>query len=239
MNARCHVKFFRRCIEVERAEIGPKLHDAEPVEQRNFLLQCNPTHVFGIGTKGNHRFCTRAILRIDENNVGTRRTSIIYALVEGLAELIGINGQHRIDGAGLPDHQRGLGRRQRRRHDLRHIRGAAPGLHVGRHLDLDAGQLVGERLLQPRRISVLGAVGSRQQRRAGADDQDVEPFGGNRAERPAAAGSCLRPGVRQSGIRPDDRPTVSPLADPASISNASRSGNRPIMRCPPRSPSWL
>ena len=38
---------------------------AEPVEQRYFLLQCNPTHVFGICTKGNHRIRARTVLCID------------------------------------------------------------------------------------------------------------------------------------------------------------------------------
>ena len=41
--------------------------------------------------KGNHRFGSRAVLRIDQNHVRARRTSNIYTLVERLAELIWIN----------------------------------------------------------------------------------------------------------------------------------------------------
>ena len=114
-----------------------------------------------------------------------------------------------------------------------HLGGGAPRLHVGRHLDGDARQLLGERLLQPRRISVLDAVRPRQKRGTGAEHQDVELLGGERARDlrqreivlelllcNAAFGRLLGPSRR--------RPAAS---------NASESKTRPLMRRPPRSPA--
>ena len=61
---RCQV-FLSRRIQVECPKVGPELHDLESVEQRHFLLQCNPTHDFGISPKRDHRFRARTVLRID------------------------------------------------------------------------------------------------------------------------------------------------------------------------------
>src|ERR1019366_10245382 len=42
MNTLGYVKFFRGRVQIERPQIDPKLHDAKSIEQRHFLLQCNP-----------------------------------------------------------------------------------------------------------------------------------------------------------------------------------------------------
>src|SRR6185437_12346106 len=102
----------------------------------------------------------------------------INTTIECLAELIGINGKHRVGRAGLPNQQYGLCCRQIRRQGLNHLGSRALGLHVCRNLDFYTTQVVGERLLQPRRISILRAARSRQLRRAGTDNKDVEFLGG-------------------------------------------------------------
>src|SRR5665811_2049290 len=96
--------------------IGPERHDAESVEQRHFLLQCNPTNVFSISTKGNHRFRARAVLSVDQNDISACRMDNIYTVVEGMAELIWINRLYGVHGSDPPDHERGRGlcRRERR-----------------------------------------------------------------------------------------------------------------------------
>src|SRR5450756_2137763 len=81
MNTLGYVKFFRSRIQIERPQIGPKLHDVESVEQRHFLLQCNPTNVFRISTKGNHRFRARAVLSVDQNDISACRMDNIYTVV--------------------------------------------------------------------------------------------------------------------------------------------------------------
>src|SRR5262245_66593139 len=69
MNSLGNVKFFRGRVKIERSEVRPKPHNAESVEKRHFLLQRNPTHVLGISAQGDHRFGSRAVLRVYQNHV--------------------------------------------------------------------------------------------------------------------------------------------------------------------------
>src|ERR1019366_3352100 len=85
MNTLGYVKFFRGRVQIERPQIDPKLHDAKSIEQRHFLLQCNPTNVFSICTKGNHRFRARTVLCIDQNDISACRMDNIYTVVGGMA----------------------------------------------------------------------------------------------------------------------------------------------------------
>ena len=106
MNTLGYVKFFRGRVQIEHPQIDPKLHDAESIEYRDFLLQCNPTNVFSICTKGNHRFRARTVLCIDQNDISACRMDNIYTVVEGMAELIWINRLYGVHGSDPPDHER-------------------------------------------------------------------------------------------------------------------------------------
>ena len=110
MNLLGYVKFFRGRVQIECTEVRPQFHYAKSVEQRHFMLQCNPTHVVAISSKRNHRFRPRAVLRVDQNNISACRMGNVDTLIQALTELIWIDRQHRVDGAGLPDQQRRLGR---------------------------------------------------------------------------------------------------------------------------------
>ena len=68
------------------------------------LLRYDP-HIIEVRRRGRHRFRARAILQIHQNNISPRVLQRSNALVDRAAKIVGIDGSHSIDGAGLPDNQ--------------------------------------------------------------------------------------------------------------------------------------
>src|SRR5262245_10473197 len=174
MNSLGNVKLFRGRVKIERSEVRPKPHNAESVEKRHFLLQRNPTHVLGISAQGDHRFGSRAVLRVYQNHVRAGATGNVYAGVECLAELVRINRAHRVGCTRLPNHQCRLCGCETGRQGLDHFGSGAARFDVSGDLNLHALQLIGECLLQSRRVCVLRSVISGQLGRAGTDDKNVQ-----------------------------------------------------------------
>ena len=73
----------------------------------------------------------------------------VNAFIQRLTELIGINREHGVDCAGLPNQQRGLRVRSSRAGSALTISAArAFSLDIGRNFDIDPGQVLDERVLQ-------------------------------------------------------------------------------------------
>ena len=108
MNTLGHVKFFRRDVKIEYAQIRPGFHDRKAVEQRNFMLHCNPAHCLRIGAEIDHGFRAWAVLCIHQHNVGASTARKEDPCFDRIAEPVGIRALHGVDGAGLPNHEPGL-----------------------------------------------------------------------------------------------------------------------------------
>ena len=95
-----------RCAEqVEIPLVVPVAHDGETVEQRNIVLLRHHAHVIQVGRRRNHRFRARAILQIHQDHVGSRILQRSNSFADCGTKIVGIDGSHSIDGAGLPDNQ--------------------------------------------------------------------------------------------------------------------------------------
>ncbi len=108
-------------------------------------------------------------------DIGAGGRDRIDALIEAGAEILRLDAAHRVDGAGLPDHQSRLVVGQDFRQTSGHIRRGLPRLDVRGHLDFNARQSLLERLFHLRRIGKACPVGAGQRRGSRADDADIQP----------------------------------------------------------------
>ena len=101
---------FPRCgIKIEDAGFAPPLHDRKAIEQDDLSLQCNHAHRIRISAHRQHGLGARAVLHVDEHGIGAGRLQRVDAVIEREAEIVGIDAADSVGGAGLPDHQSGLG----------------------------------------------------------------------------------------------------------------------------------
>ena len=99
------IEAMRRAEQVKVSRVIPLTHDGETVEQRNVVLLRHHAHIIQVGRDRNHRFRTRAILHIHQNDVGACILQRGNPIIDGDAKIVGIDRSHSIDGAGLPDNQ--------------------------------------------------------------------------------------------------------------------------------------
>ncbi len=94
-----------RTEQIEVSGIAPLMHNVETIEQWHvILLRYNP-HAIEIRWYRNHGFGTRTVLRIHQNQVGSRILQRSNAFIKRSAKIIGIDRSHGVNGAGLPDDQ--------------------------------------------------------------------------------------------------------------------------------------
>ena len=138
--------------QVEISLIVPLTHDGETIEQRNVVLLRHHAHIIQIRRHGNHRFRARAILQIHQNHVGPCLLQRSNSFVDRAAKIIGIDGSHSIDGAGLPDNQSRLFAFHQLNETGGHFLGGLLDLYFYGYVHRDRRQLLPQRRLQPRRI---------------------------------------------------------------------------------------